>query len=774
MTLLVEHAPGRQATAFGGRGKWGRGSAWWRPVGHRRRLRTAGSEGPKAKADLPDLQPDEQGPAQSMQAPLPASRRSRSPESGSPGRRRAIRAAAAAALTVAGSPCTSEEATAITPEESSSQLGAPEDLPSGEGRREDQIFGIASPAGGFVQSEGDGPGEQDGVPEWLNNETYEVQAAWCELAPAEWWWSQDVKLEGDETLLGPDGDVYEVFYPRGCLNEAYSESPECQPSSAEIGISDMVAFMKNVATERHPARARLFGTVRAASEAALGQHFERLALVGSTALRIDTPDSDLDAVAFTRSTVDDSGKEIAPPLPSVALRRIKKALESLDDSLNLQLVDCTHVPVLMVSCPDGQLLDLTVDQPLGEWHVMWFQSLCTDAVLDPAPLDHVPRPSQLGWEQSLEAAALRCMKWWLRRRHIPVSKEGGFPTVVWTLMMIHVLRCSLFLNETQEANGVRDCTDGRALLGAIAAFFDRFAENRITGTLFFSGGTQAEFRPWEANSDPQGPEPLIELSVLDPVTTYDGSAEWGIRPTDLAPPISSATRLLHAYELRRAQQLSLLALSSCGQAGEANADGVGADALRELFAETGSECYVVPSVMPPVESAAILLRGEGLLFGILQSIEPKRGWSAPFLHRRDMKSRLRLQLCRVDSCSGALEPEGPSVWAHPGEVVCLAPVSRGTAWDNSPDAALWLTGEGLQRWCGLVSLLEPEVPQHTEEPATKEIHVGRRRARNRRHQKAALHDDTRLAPGAWHEPRGSARELELPIWQSTVLFAKKK
>merc|ERR1739848_314706 len=89
----------------------------------------------------------------------------------------------------------------------------------------------------------------------------------------------------------------------------------------------------------------------------------------------------------------------------------------------LQMVDCTRVPVLTVitHMADGALLslDLTVDQPVGEWHVLWFLSQRGEPEPEPAPLYQVPVPLHDGWEQGLEAAALRCVKWWLRRRRIP-------------------------------------------------------------------------------------------------------------------------------------------------------------------------------------------------------------------------------------------------------------------------------------------------------------------------------------------------------------------
>merc|ERR1719265_2039853 len=121
-------------------------------------------------------------------------------------------------------------------------------------------------------------------------------------------------------------------------------------SSAELGIIDIVQFMESVAAARYPARVQFFEMVQVAASDALGHYFERLALVGSTALRIDMPDSDLDAVAFTKVEPWACGPQ---PQPIDALRLIADVLCEYDSSLQLQLVGSTRVPVLTVSTGDG-------------------------------------------------------------------------------------------------------------------------------------------------------------------------------------------------------------------------------------------------------------------------------------------------------------------------------------------------------------------------------------------------------------------------------------
>ena len=126
-------------------------------------------------------------------------------------------------------------------------------------------------------------------------------------------------------------------------------------------------------------------------------------------------------------------------------------------------------------------------------------------------------------------------------------------------MVIHALRCSVFYNEAGDSDS--KMVNERTLLGALGAFFDRFSEGGLAGTLLFAEGKHAQFRP-----QPSTPDCTTQLSalssetfsVLDPTTTSEDSASFGIVPLELAPRISSATQLLQAYELHRAQQLSAL------------------------------------------------------------------------------------------------------------------------------------------------------------------------------------------------------------------------
>eukprot|EP00930_Biecheleria_cincta_P023010 TRINITY_DN1667_c0_g2_i1.p1 TRINITY_DN1667_c0_g2~~TRINITY_DN1667_c0_g2_i1.p1 ORF type:complete len:745 (-),score=114.13 TRINITY_DN1667_c0_g2_i1:351-2585(-) len=576
------------------------------------------------------------------------------------------------------------------------------------------------------------------------------EEAWWWL-PNIWWpWLDPFAQDVGKTL---DGTPHDVCQPKGGADEkeevstACSESHTdlndmaaekdsrpypvftCRDTSALIGISDVVEFMRTAAVARYPARARFFELVQEAITDALGVHFQRLALVGSTALRIDTPESDLDVVAFTQGAdVEDPGDEekkkpIPAPCPVDALRWIAQALVARDATLRLQLVECSKVPVLTAVSWDGELsIDITVDQPLGETHVLWFQQVWHKESIAP-PVHQTDSPLALpepcadqdgeGWEQGLEALALRCVKLWLRRRRIPVSKEGGYPTVVWTLMVLHVLCNSQLGKDVSE----EDSSRSRNLLRVLAEFFDRFCECRCSGQLLFSSGPEgmkSEFRPSAQSKDESRSEwqlPFGELSVLDP------TASGHSKSCELATPLSSATRLLHAYELQRAQRLAAAAVSAtsagplpCGEVVTPSAAS-GGHALKALFADAGDTINLMPSFLPAQVVAVIVLRDGVLHAGILREVEPKPGWCAPFLHRRDSHSTIALELCHVDLTSGAMTPRpGHEQWFYPSEFVCIAAVDFDEASKNRRGRRSYgchwkLHADSLDRWRSMRELL---------------------------------------------------------------------
>eukprot|EP00747_Dinoflagellata_sp_TGD_P163366 gnl/TRDRNA2_/TRDRNA2_181966_c0_seq1.p1 gnl/TRDRNA2_/TRDRNA2_181966_c0~~gnl/TRDRNA2_/TRDRNA2_181966_c0_seq1.p1 ORF type:complete len:823 (+),score=129.86 gnl/TRDRNA2_/TRDRNA2_181966_c0_seq1:86-2470(+) len=622
------------------------------------------------------------------------------------------------------------------------------------------------------------------------NDATVAEASWEDGA---WWkwcssWSSpegDELLDGDEACLGPDGDLYEIFYPSkwtsyeeirasaGIL--ACAANPHCQlkphdeepgshacgcgiarQSSAETSMVDILSWMHEVTASRHPARMQLFAAVRSAAQSALGENFGRFALVGSTALGIETPASDLDVVVFTKA--GNAGAQQRPSA-AVVLRKIAAALAERDSALQLpshhiEIIDSARVPVLVVRTADRELsLDLSIDQPLPEWHVLWFQSQQPEPPPNPAPLQRVPTPHAADRVSrvcsGLEAECLRCIKWWLRRRGMPTMKEGGYPSLVWTLMALHALRCSVLVDDggisgSSDVDTDVDCTDSsdgpvarrdddqdfaRKLLGMLAVFFDRFSERRnMSGTMFFAAGKHAEFRPQPppdteddavpSRFDSWAPFLGAELSVLDPTTTTDMGTEP--QGTELAPRISPATNLLHTYEFRRARRLLAVALSSMGPADTAKIPGFdgsdpsGREALRQLFSKPAADVSTLPTVVPAETTGVVLLSGGQLFLGILTRVYPKAGWTAPFLHRRDAVSTFSVKLCTLDVSTGAVHPVGTGSEDgsdesefHPCHFVCLATLVTSATTDSAEaTSTLWLDTDDLERWIQMLEILE--------------------------------------------------------------------
>lgn len=573
-----------------------------------------------------------------------------------------------------------------------------------------------------------------------------------------WWgdstvYNTDVEqhsLQGEETVQGPDGELYAVFYPSDCVPEdsqqADSGSVDCASSEdcyhqttqyccptrqacAEDGLANIVNFMSWSATKTYPARVKLFEMVQDAAMRALGENFQRFVLVGSTALRIDTPDSDLDAVVFTQKGTDEV---VGHLLPARVLGLVADTLRAQHQDIEVQLVDCTRVPVLTVRMEGSSLsLDLTVDEAIGEFHVLWFQSLQAELPLQsPTSMYQVPYPSQCGWAQGLQAVTLRCVKWWLRRRKIPLPREGGFPSIAWTLMVLHALRCSVLVDDLEE-RGDRY----RILLCALAAFFDRFSGGGLAGSLLFTVWAGAGFIPHtEAvdNMDMAGGMPLANLSVLDPTTTDGTSSVAGTLPTELAPQSSIATQLLYTYELRRAQALSAAALIKVSSEDESTTS---ACALQEVFADVDDRINILPASMPADITGVIALRANSLHIGILQCIHPKKGWRADFLHRRDTHSSFALHPCTIELDSGVLTPidYGGLEWFRPCDFVCMALL-------HVHAGELKIDSETLYRWREMNSFVQVEsvdeesvIQLDAEVPSRKKKQARGRRHRNGQH-----------------------------------------
>lgn len=285
-------------------------------------------------------------------------------------------------------------------------------------------------------------------------------------------------------------------------------------------------------------------------------------------------------------------------------------------------------------------------------------------------------------------------------------------------MVLHVLDNLPAVSETSSKEDTN-----RALLAALAAFFDFFCACRCSGQLQFSDIRRSEFHP-HAHGEHRGSSerrqlPFGDLSVLDPTTSQASACE-------LATPLSQATRLLHAYELQRAQRLATAALSApsegrlpkgdvvaplpCGEVVAPSAAS-GGYALRSLFADASEAINLLPSFLPAQAVAVLVLRDGMLQTGILQQVTAKPGWVAPWLYRKDSHSAMALELCNVDQFSGALTPrQGLEHWYCAADFVCMA----GIEVDDSSKCRRgrriygchWkLQSDSLERWRSMRELL---------------------------------------------------------------------
>lgn len=435
-------------------------------------------------------------------------------------------------------------------------------------------------------------------------------------------------IEGDELVVGPSRDLPEAFFTESAaLDTTSGILQSVSATTPEEFIRNVLESLWCASAALAPTREWLFKLIRSAVTEALESEFDRLALVGSVALDIDLPTSDIDIVAFTKVGLNTTRN----------LHQIASVVTCKEPCLHVQIIARARVPLLVVSTPDGGVsMDLSLDQALPEKHVNWFMRRTRT---EPVDLPELPRQLSSQHDQSLQTALLRFVKLWLRQRHLPATREGGPPAFAWMLMAIHSLQCSPAVEDSE--NNRHD----RNVLSAIATFFGEFSiEGRRSGAILFcdSGESTFQFQPFEGH--PLWPK----LSVLDPVLCSQNAPP---AQANLVPTLSMATQLLYAYELQRASQLSAEALRL-----SASSDGAGA--IKALFAERPESGNFLPSVLANCTDwfaeLALVLQESCLHLVMLCNASPRSGWTAPFLHRLDNNSTLQARICDVNLETGAV------------------------------------------------------------------------------------------------------------------------
>jgi len=404
---------------------------------------------------------------------------------------------------------------------------------------------------------------------------------------------------------------------------------------AEVFLMEMLAAMDIHMQQLRDTQQGLVATVELACRRALQQSFDRLVLVGSAALRVETPGSDVDVVCFTRP-----GYREALGLPVDVLRRVHWSLSEFINQFadfpmyfSMELIDDARVPILRVlwGPPGNQVaVDVSVDQSRPLEHVRWFQRVGV------APRPSEPPPTVA----PLVTLTLRCVKWWLKQRQIPPKKEGGLPTIAWLLMAVHV--CSL--KETSQeamAGGQRPMA---ALLASMAAFFRHYQSLAcLDGVLHFSGdGSSSDFRRRQQT----GQSAWSELAVLDPTSDRSGGQE----SLNVVPRLFPATQLLLSYELQRAhERLSTIPGNTEGRSILEDAlcpvaEGLNALPSYLLMKGTLGALVVCDEVVPGTGIQQVEL-------ALIDSVSPRPGWTAPFLLRSDERSEVVVRLLDVEERS---------------------------------------------------------------------------------------------------------------------------
>lgn len=453
---------------------------------------------------------------------------------------------------------------------------------------------------------------------------------------------------------------------------------------------------------------QLLNAVESACRSALGWAFDCLKLVGSTAMGIETPGSDVDVVCFTKPR-----KAEAPPESEegqiqrgtnlYTLQRVHNALGKLarqlsrTTKLSISIYEA-RVPILRVvwTLPGGSVaMDLSINQTLPVRHVEWFQRVGT------TPSDATHR------HVSTLITVARCMKWWLRQRQIPSYKEGGFSTVVWLLLAMH----AYLHDKSCDKASSGDLQPTAVIMIGLAAFFHHYAAvGSLHGRLQFKvDPLSSELAPEPRSGDEGATSPWASLEVPDPSLPEPPPAG-----ADLARELSPATQLLLAHELRRASGL----LPRPPATGPQKDDYRG---FKRVFEPLREDMNLLPSCATEGIGALMLVgnpkEGVGYIeVGVIHYIVPREGWLAPFLHRADTVSELYVKFLTVDEKTRHWSPrEGPSMLLCPCHFVCRANLG-----DNARQHQL--DKESLDRFRNMKKYLqELRAKVHETVPVTKQV-----------------------------------------------------
>ncbi|CAJ1395709.1 unnamed protein product [Effrenium voratum] len=401
-------------------------------------------------------------------------------------------------------------------------------------------------------------------------------------------------------------------------------------------LQDMLGYMDSYCQGMRSWQQQWVSLVETACRTVLDSDFKEMVLVGSLALSLETPGSDVDVVCMTHSPADQ--------VDAVAvLRKVKEILTSdshssgFPEGFQAVVIDDARIPILAVSSENQVLVDLAINSHHSIQHVKWFHHI---GAVPPNPPKVVQVP--------VLTVTLRCIKWWLRMRRIPRMKDGALPTVAWMLLAMHVSaeQSGCLAPDLLAENPFS------AVLTLLSAFFQRYTTvSGLDGKLRFEKGSAVSV--FQQHARPKRPC-HADLVVIDP--------ETGV---NLAPPMSPATHILLVHELLRARSLLKDTLCS-GQS----------HYLHAAFQPVPEFANSLPASSSGSFDALVFVNGNGessctVELVRIHSVHKTPWWQAPFLARWDMQSRLEAHLfCEQQAAGRCCFVQSQAITLAPWNFIC--------------------------------------------------------------------------------------------------------
>eukprot|EP00930_Biecheleria_cincta_P025311 TRINITY_DN18041_c0_g1_i1.p1 TRINITY_DN18041_c0_g1~~TRINITY_DN18041_c0_g1_i1.p1 ORF type:complete len:673 (-),score=107.12 TRINITY_DN18041_c0_g1_i1:342-2294(-) len=411
--------------------------------------------------------------------------------------------------------------------------------------------------------------------------------------------------------------------PRGHPVEALAV-PECKtPGAAGIFLGSaptydceaclyaMLAGMDRHCQQMRPWQQYWVSLVENACRTVIGAEFKKLVLVGSIALSLETPGSDVDLVCLTNSPAQGVDTiDILHKVKDFVMANYQHS--GYPEKFHAVVVDDARVPILSLLSGNHVLVDLSVNSQNSLDHIDWFRRV------GPAPTSLVSVS-----DIPVRTATLRLIKWWLRLRRVPRAKSGGLPTIAWMLLVMH--SCS------EQANTASPGSDNdrrmAQILGLLSSFFQTYTTvSGLDGVLQFEQDSSSSTFHRRDGARKVG---QAELTVVDPNS--------GI---NLTPPMSPAMHLLLVHELLRARSL----LKEASPTGNSIF-------LQRVFEPVPEFANSLPATITEPFGALVLV--EKAADGVctvelvrISRIHKLPWWNAPFLPRWDRQTTLEAQLLR--------------------------------------------------------------------------------------------------------------------------------